>query len=98
MSVNYGWIYLLESNNHNPPLKLGFTRNIEKRIQSLQRQQDELRLLFSIQGTISQEKRYHRHLRNTLRSCNKSEWYPLTCKNQILGLMLANYTPYKKKV
>lgn len=67
-----GFIYLIQADDK---LKVGFTRNVPKRIKELQRWAGEIHLVKSIKGTIYLEKKFHKFLQSQGEYFG-DEWYP----------------------
>lgn len=78
-----GYVYVFEANN---AIKVGFAKDVESRLQTLQRWPGELELIIQIKGGINKEQKIHRCLHNTGESFGK-EWYPLHRKQEIIALV-----------
>jgi predicted transcriptional regulator len=78
-----GYIYLFEGIN---VLKLGFSTDVETRLKTLSRWEDELEIIAKKKGTITKEKSIHSILHQT-GDYFGDEWYPLYRKHEILQLM-----------
>jgi hypothetical protein len=70
-SVSTGFVYFAQYHN-NSPIKIGFTRNLEKRLISLRGQCPGAVIIKAVEGNLSDERKYHerfKHLREY------SEWF-----------------------
>ena len=67
-----GYIYLLKSDDK---IKIGFSKNVKKRVRQLSRWDGELELITVIKGTIHLEKKFHSFLRSQGEYFG-DEWYP----------------------
>jgi hypothetical protein len=89
-----GFIYVFES--ESKVLKVGFSRNIESRLKTLSRWENELILLTYVKSSINNEQKLHRVLHATGDFLGY-EWYPISRKAEILEI-LPKYKSRSKKI
>jgi len=84
-----GTIYLLMSYSYDgqpSSIKLGWTKNLRKRIKQISRWPGEIELLASVPGTIATEQKIHKELRMTGHRFSY-EWYSIELKDIAIDLM-----------
>lgn len=85
-----GTVYLLMSHapDGNPiAIKVGWSKNVQKRIKQIERWKGEIKLLMAVPGTMAQEMRIHRDLGRTYPRLSK-EWYGLEARQLAMSLVM----------
>lgn len=78
-----GHIYLIEGHNC---IKLGWTKDVQRRLKELSRWPGELKVLKTVTGTMAKELKIHKILGRGYRRLSK-EWYPVEIEEEAKLLM-----------
>lgn len=81
-----GYVYLFES--RTDILKLGFTRNLGKRVKSLSRGNGELQIVLAISGSMEDKFTIRSKIARICSSPANEEWYPSICRKAIVECMM----------
>lgn len=91
MSKEEGYVYVVETCN---ALKLGFSRNPEKRFKQLERWSGELVPIFHVAASRSMEQQLHRILK-AKGVWLGNEWYDIQYREDILKTILESLALFK---
>lgn len=67
-------------------MKLGWTKNVQRRLKELQRWPGELEIIRTVEGTMAKELKIHKELGRMFKRLSK-EWYPVEIESTALILM-----------